>query len=156
MKMNIQPNRNAFAMHLAVILGIAVLVTPVFSQDDPEPGRPDGNRRAALNDEELAAARMKARFRERRIIMNNDGNDNPVDPVTPESFLERRTTPLLDSHVDDDPNDLGVGQICNDAYQDKDGSNHQRSHLGTKEFQEVGEARSAFGNRLDGSEGHVP
>ncbi|MBN1292331.1 MAG: family 10 glycosylhydrolase [Candidatus Latescibacteria bacterium] len=48
--------------------------------------------------------RKKAAHRKRRIIMNNDGNDlnakKPDEPVTPEIFLGKRTTPLLGSHVD--------------------------------------------------------
>jgi len=56
--------------------------------------------RVPLTDAGLEAARRDARFRERRIIMNNDGNDDPAEPVTPRSFLDSRTTPLQDSHVD--------------------------------------------------------
>ncbi|MFP4502529.1 MAG: twin-arginine translocation signal domain-containing protein [Candidatus Hydrogenedentota bacterium] len=54
--------------------------------------------------EDYKAARMEARNRRRRIIMNNDGNDvhhaEPGSPMTPEFFLSRRTTALLDSQVD--------------------------------------------------------
>ena len=50
------------------------------------------------------AARKKAAHRKRRIIMNNDGNDfhavGPDEPQTPESFLAKRTTPLIGSQVD--------------------------------------------------------
>jgi len=56
--------------------------------------------RVPLTDRALDEARREASFRRRRIIMNNDGNDNPLDPVTPEAFLDRRTTPLAASHVD--------------------------------------------------------
>jgi len=52
----------------------------------------------------MKEARKKAAFRKRRIIMNNDGNDcwnpRPGEPKTPESFLSKRTTPLLGSQVD--------------------------------------------------------
>ena len=57
-------------------------------------------RKLPLSDEELAEARLEARFRKRRIIMNNDGNDNPSGEVTARSFLDRRTTALADSQVD--------------------------------------------------------
>ena len=52
----------------------------------------------------VVAARHKARHRQRRVIMNNDGNDlyhvAPDQPKTPETFLSTRTTPLIGSHVD--------------------------------------------------------
>jgi len=52
----------------------------------------------------LVKARKKARHRRRRVIMNNDGNDfnraKPDEPKTPETFLSKRTTPLLGSQVD--------------------------------------------------------
>ena len=48
--------------------------------------------------------RKKQASHQRRIIMNNDGNDLPSDlpvqEVTPERFLEARTSPLVGSHVD--------------------------------------------------------
>jgi hypothetical protein len=54
--------------------------------------------------EDAAAARHKARWRRRRIIMNNDGNEfnrlKPEEPRTPENFLSKRTTPLAGSQVD--------------------------------------------------------
>ena len=50
------------------------------------------------------AARLEARKRKRRIIMNNDGNDvyhaKADEPKTPESFLSNRTSPLIGSQVD--------------------------------------------------------
>jgi len=49
-------------------------------------------------------ARKKVAHRQRRIIMNNDGNDcwkpGPDEPKTPENFLSKRTSPLVGSHVD--------------------------------------------------------
>lgn len=52
----------------------------------------------------LTEQRKIARHRRRRIIMNNDGNDfhnaTPEEPKTPETFLSKRTTPLLGTHVD--------------------------------------------------------
>ncbi|MBN2210990.1 MAG: family 10 glycosylhydrolase [Sedimentisphaerales bacterium] len=49
-------------------------------------------------------AREQAKHRQRRIIMNNDGNDFEMlgqdDLDHPEKFLERRTAPLVDSQVD--------------------------------------------------------
>ena len=52
----------------------------------------------------LREARKRAAHRTRRIIMNNDGNDfssvTPDEPRTPETFLSKRTAPLVGSHVD--------------------------------------------------------
>ncbi len=52
----------------------------------------------------LREAREEAKFRQRRIIMNNDGNDfrlqTRLDLEHPEKFLERRTTGLMDSQAD--------------------------------------------------------
>ncbi|MBN2211303.1 MAG: family 10 glycosylhydrolase [Sedimentisphaerales bacterium] len=52
----------------------------------------------------LRQARWQAKYRQRRIIMNNDGNDfemiEPENLQHPEKFLERRTTPLINSQVD--------------------------------------------------------
>jgi len=51
-----------------------------------------------------AKARHAARWRKRRIIMNNDGNDvhhaKPDEPKTFENFLSKRTSPLVGSQVD--------------------------------------------------------
>lgn len=59
---------------------------------------------AAAGDDDVVAARHKARMRPRRMIMNNDGNDlHHVDanrPTTPELFLTQRTAALAGSHVD--------------------------------------------------------
>ncbi|MBN2211747.1 MAG: family 10 glycosylhydrolase, partial [Sedimentisphaerales bacterium] len=58
----------------------------------------------ASNISDLREQRQKTKYRTRRIIMNNDGNDfhllDPNDLEQPKKFLERRTTPLIDSHVD--------------------------------------------------------
>ncbi|MBD3378616.1 hypothetical protein GF406_26550 [candidate division KSB1 bacterium] len=58
----------------------------------------------ASSPDEIVEARHKVRQRKRRIIMNNDGNDlrrlEPDKAVTPESFLDMRTTPLVGTHVD--------------------------------------------------------
>lgn len=54
--------------------------------------------------DEIVAARHKVRQRKRRMIMNNDGNDlrrlESDKAVTPESFLDMRTTPLVCTRVD--------------------------------------------------------
>jgi len=59
---------------------------------------------APPSDAEWAELERRARHRRRRIIMNNDGNDlrdtGPDEPVTRETFLAERTTPLTDSQVD--------------------------------------------------------
>lgn len=54
-------------------------------------------------DKNILEARKKIRRRTRRIIMNNDGNDASIAPgkaVSPELFLSKRTTALIDSQVD--------------------------------------------------------
>ncbi len=52
----------------------------------------------------LREQRQKAKHRTRRIIMNNDGNDfemlGPENLEHVEKFLEKRTAPLIHSHVD--------------------------------------------------------
>ena len=56
-----------------------------------------------INDTTLLDARKKARRRFRRIIMNNDGNDCSFKlnkPVSPELFLSKRTSGLINSQVD--------------------------------------------------------
>lgn len=54
--------------------------------------------------QEAKAARKAAAHRQRRIILNNDGNDargiREGEPKTPESFLARRSTALAGSQVD--------------------------------------------------------
>ena len=54
--------------------------------------RREGGREAMQTSADSAEERRReARGRRRRIIMNNDGEDHPSPPVTPESFLARRT-----------------------------------------------------------------
>ena len=52
----------------------------------------------------LKAERKRAAHRQRRMIMNNDGNDTrwPIagEPRTRETFINKRTAPLVGSHVD--------------------------------------------------------
>lgn len=52
----------------------------------------------------VIASRHQVRLHQRRIIMNNDGNDlrqfEAGEAVTPESFLSKRTTALVGSQVD--------------------------------------------------------
>ncbi len=50
--------------------------------------------------EQLRAERKQAAFRQRRIILNNDGNDKPGKLVTPDTFLKSRTTGLEQTQVD--------------------------------------------------------
>lgn len=54
---------------------------------------------------DVDTARREAAGRQRRVIMNNDGNDcidHPASdvPRTPDEMLSRRTIPLIGSHVD--------------------------------------------------------
>lgn len=55
-------------------------------------------------DREFAQRHQTAKWRRRRIIMNNDGIDvrgyDPAMRLTPERFLEFRASPLADSQVD--------------------------------------------------------
>lgn len=55
-----------------------------------------------LTQEQLIAARQKAADRQRRIILNNDGNEPAYlcKDTTPEELLKHRTTPLAGSQVD--------------------------------------------------------
>ncbi|MBN2211614.1 MAG: family 10 glycosylhydrolase [Sedimentisphaerales bacterium] len=88
----------------SLILGV-LLFYPCISglaKDDAH-----NDKDAVSSASELAAlrqARDQAKHRQRRIIMNNDGNDFHLLGLEgldhPEKFLERRTTPLLDSQVD--------------------------------------------------------
>lgn len=50
--------------------------------------------------QELREQRDSAKWRERRLIYNNDGNDNPRGEVTPERFLARRFNALAGTPVD--------------------------------------------------------
>ncbi len=57
----------------------------------------------SISKKTLLEVRRKARFRNRRIIMNNDGNDSMIAEsgnITIEQFLEKRTSGLIDSQVD--------------------------------------------------------
>ncbi|MCA9229344.1 MAG: hypothetical protein KDA57_01725 [Planctomycetales bacterium] len=54
----------------------------------------------SLTLDELRVARLQARFRQRRLIINNDGNDKTSPPYTPERFLASRTTGLEKTQVD--------------------------------------------------------
>ena len=75
---------------LAVILGVFAVIHTVCT--------------GAEETAEAKQARETAAHRERRIILNNDGNDargmREGEPKTPEAFLARRTTALAGSQVD--------------------------------------------------------
>jgi hypothetical protein len=66
--------------------------------DSANPTRDARDREWSLT--QLREAREKAKFRRRRIILNNDGNDKVRPPYTVERFLASRTTPLAGSQVD--------------------------------------------------------
>ncbi|MDY0167157.1 MAG: hypothetical protein RBS80_11480 [Thermoguttaceae bacterium] len=81
----------------AVVLALAgfSMVSPEATAAENGPGRPG-------TIEQLRARRTEAANRQRRIIMNNDGNE-PVywlNEATPKALLDLRTTPLVDSQVD--------------------------------------------------------
>lgn len=53
--------------------------------------------------EEMTALRHKARWRHRRVIYSNDGNDiqsSPKEVISPGLFLSKRVTAILGTHVD--------------------------------------------------------
>jgi hypothetical protein len=85
----------------ATTLVLVVLIcTPAGADED----RPPAKSLRQNNAPTLQAARKRAAHRKRRMIMNNDGNDTrwPVEgePRTRETFLDKRSTPLIGSHVD--------------------------------------------------------
>ena len=85
----------------ATTLVLVVLIcTPAGADEDRPPAESLGQNGALT----LKAARKRAAHREWRMIMNNDGNDTrwPVEgePRTRETFLDKRSTPLIGSHVD--------------------------------------------------------
>ena len=60
---------------------------------------------STAQDSGIKQARKRAAQRQRRIIVNNDGNDcriksNTAGPISAERFLSKRTTPLVGSQVD--------------------------------------------------------
>lgn len=97
-------SRKAFLRRLAVAAGAATLPSLAASADVHNPSA--NAKVGGLNspaDMQMLAARKKARFRVRRIIMNNDGNDSSLNvdkPLSRELFLAKRTSPLTNSQVD--------------------------------------------------------
>jgi len=85
--------RHAIPPRLASFVGLTIVILSVA-----------GAAAAPPQSKKLSDAHEAAKWRTRRIIMNNDGNDfnrlGPSVEVTPETFLAQRTTPLLGSHVD--------------------------------------------------------
>lgn len=85
--MAIKSTRREFMAAAAAGTGLALAGNPAFAAPDA-----------------WDEACREARWRNRRIIMNNDGNDvhhaSPDAPKNAETFLEQRTTALIDSQVD--------------------------------------------------------
>ncbi|QDS98859.1 glycoside hydrolase family 10 protein [Adhaeretor mobilis] len=82
---------------IALVVGAAILgSSTAIAQQAAEPVV----ERESMSREEYRAARRVARFRRRRIIVNNDGNDKAKPPYTPEDFLASRTSALTDAQVD--------------------------------------------------------
>jgi len=85
-------------------VALAVGLVGVWGCASTSGGPVQNTEQATAARERRVAARRRARHRKRRIIMNNDGNDlnraKPDELKTPETFLAKRTTPLLGSQVD--------------------------------------------------------
>jgi hypothetical protein len=82
---------------LLILCGLIALLptAPMLAADAPTGGR--------ATQMELKQQRKEAAHRQRRIIMNNDGNDartSPDEPRTYENFLRQRTTALAGTQVD--------------------------------------------------------
>jgi len=90
----------------AVLTTVAMCLqlTALFGCAAPESDIASPHGRSTTERNRMIAQRKAARHRTRRIIMNNDGNDlnkaKPEEPKTPETFLSKRTSPLLGSQVD--------------------------------------------------------
>lgn len=81
--------------HAATCLGLAFGLMLGMGVAGAQDGRPFESVEA------YRAARAEAAQRQRRMIFNNDGDDHLLsEEVSREAFLAKRTTPLLDSHVD--------------------------------------------------------
>ncbi|MBN2211378.1 MAG: hypothetical protein JW709_08285 [Sedimentisphaerales bacterium] len=95
MKRHVRGNNAGYGLILNLFLGFLCLAGDVA----PAPAA------SAINDlASLRQARQQAKHRQRRIIMNNDGNDfhmlGQENLDHPEQFLAVRTLPLIDSQVD--------------------------------------------------------
>ncbi|MBN2566218.1 MAG: hypothetical protein JXB46_10960, partial [Candidatus Eisenbacteria bacterium] len=91
MRNHLQEHRTAWS--LAVAATLALLVACLGGcLSGPGP----------LADDPVVAARHEARWRQRRIILNNDGNEvvYQLAEATPEELLSKRTTALVGTHVD--------------------------------------------------------
>lgn len=91
------PRITAAALLLVPILGCSPAASSPGMEQPAEKG-------AVSSAGEMEELRHKARWRKRRLIFNNDGDDAlffPSDlPVTPRNLLERRTIPVMGTHVD--------------------------------------------------------
>lgn len=97
-----------------------------------------------LDQKALLAERKKARQRQRRIIMNNDGDDVYMDKnsagtyITPEAFLNRRTSPLLNSQVDTFSYSTGMIGLYSHESKVTEQHRNERAQNTIKCFREIG------------------
>ena len=85
---------------VVTVIGLVFLVSVAISCSHADIS---GTNTAAkkLTTENLKKARRAAAWKQRRVIMNNDGNDSRTAKAkTREAFLESRTTPLAGTQVD--------------------------------------------------------
>lgn len=86
----------SFLVTLIWVAAVACVSTSIGTEKES----PAPERKEAVSLETLREMRSTIRFRERRIIVNNDGNDKVLPPYTIERFLESRTSGLEGTQVD--------------------------------------------------------
>ncbi len=95
-------------LHIGLrIITAALLLIPLFgcSPAASSPGMEQPTEQDTVSTSvEIEEQRYKARWRKRRLIFNNDGDDAlffPSDlPITPRNLLEQRTIPVIGTQVD--------------------------------------------------------
>lgn len=92
--------RKDFISRMSALLGAVTLPSVSFAASHPSNAVPRKDVKAM---DRMADARHKARWRNRRIICNNDGNDiitSSGEVISKELFLAKRTTGLVGTQVD--------------------------------------------------------